>query len=120
MNEVLDPGLLGGGEQRAGSLDIDVSGRPKEVTEREAAALRSRGVGRRVDDRLHAPDCLAYALAGCQIALDPLKARVDVRLAGEDPHAMTIAHQPRRDRAAQMSGTSCQEDSQSRRKFLMG
>jgi len=117
MDELLDPFLLAGREQRPGSLHIDVSGRANEVSEPEAPALRRRRAGRSVNDRVDAVDRLANAVAGRQIARDPLHARIDARPPGEDAHLMPLPRQARHDHASEMSGPSGHEDSHLRLLF---
>ena len=91
MDEVPYPYLLGGLEQHARPVHVDVCRRAEEVTECEAPALRRRRVGGAVNDHINIRDRLAHTLAGRQVARDPLDAWVSPRLACEDPQLVALA-----------------------------
>jgi hypothetical protein len=111
VNKLLNPFPLAGRQQRSGSVHIDVSGRADEVAEPEAPALRRRGMGRSVNDRVDAGDRFAHPVAGRQVARDPLNPRVDARPAGENAHLMALLAQTRHDDPSEVSGPSGHEDS---------
>jgi hypothetical protein len=99
---------------------IDVSGRADEVAEPEAPALRRRGMGRSVNDRVDAGDRLGHPVAGRQVARDPLNPWVDAGSAGENAYLVALLAQTRHDDASEVSGPSRHEDSHLPLLFIAG
>ena len=72
VHELLDVSLRGSGQQRARSVDVDICGGAQEVAKLETTTPGRRRVSGGMDDRVYVDDRLSHAVAGCQIALDPL------------------------------------------------